>query len=239
MKISPLSRTLPALWLSASLLLAAAVPGRATVIIENGGFETPSLADQGSNWTMSPTAATGWKTTVPDKQIEVWTNGFMGVSAFEGNQFVELNANQQGMIYQDVSGLAAGLEIDFAFAHRGRVTNEAMQFTITDLGVDGLFGTADDATLFSRIYTDGTAAWGFYTSDGETPILSTGNTLRFTFQSLVASSYGNFLDAVDIDVSEAANTPEPGTWAALALFALAVGGSSAYRRVRARGAAAH
>ena len=214
------------------LFLSLAGSGKATTVIVNGGFENPSLGAGG--WVMSTTAAPGWSTTVPDHLTEVWTSGLYGVAAFEGNQFVELNANQQGMLYQDVSGLAAGLDIDFSFAHRGRLTNEAMSFTITDLGKDGIFGTVDDTTLFSKVYTDGTAAWGSYSSDGESAIVTTGDTLRFTFQSLVPGSWGNFLDGVDVSVSAVANTPEPGAWAAMVLLLGCVGGSAVYRRVQTR-----
>ena len=107
-----------------------------------------------------------------------------------------------------------------------------MQFTITDLGGDGIFGTADDKTLFSKIYTDGTSGWGYYTSTGEAPVTATGDTLRFAFQSLVPGSWGNFIDGVDISTSPVANTPEPGTWAAMAVLTLATCGSSLYRRLR-------
>ncbi|MDD5350403.1 MAG: hypothetical protein PHQ12_09355 [Chthoniobacteraceae bacterium] len=235
MKHPHFSRRLGALWLAAAIVLAgSALSSRATIVIVNGGFESPALAAQGATWAMSPTAAPGWNTTAGDHQIEIWTTGMQyGLAAFEGNQFTEINANQQAALYQDVSGLAAGLDIDFSFAHRGRDTVESMQFTITDLGADGLYGTLDDTTLFSKIYSDGTAAWGSYTSAGEGDILTTGDTLRFSFQSLATGSRGNFLDGVEIGVSDAiASTPEPGTWAAMAFLSLSVGGSAFYRRVR-------
>jgi hypothetical protein len=232
MKLSHIFRALGVLGLGAAGFLAAS-PAHATVVITNGGFEASSLAAAGSDWAMSTTAAPGWSTTVPDHLFEIWTSGFYGVSAYEGNQFIELNANQQGMVYQDVSGLAAGQLIDFSFAHRGRVTDEAMQFSITDLGADGLFGTADDSTLFSKIYTDGISGWGYYTSSGEAPVAANGDTLRFAFQSEVPGSLGNFLDGVNVSVSDIASTPEPGTWAAMAFLLVTVGGSSVYRRLRA------
>jgi len=217
----------------ALLSLGFADAAKATTVIVDGGFETPSLAASGETWAMSTTAAAGWSTTASDHQIEIWTNGFYGVDAFEGNQFTEINANQKAALYQDVSGLAAGLEVDFSFAHRGRVTNESMQFTITDLGADGLYGTADDTTLFSKIYTDGTDAWGIYSSAAEAAVLTTGDTLRFSFTSLTEGSYGNFLDGVNVSTSGVVATPEPSTWAGVGALFLLTFGSATYRRAQA------
>jgi hypothetical protein len=219
------------LTLLALALLGTVSTGQATVIVVDGGFETPSLAANGQNWTSSSTAATGWSTTEPDHKIEVWTSGFYGVSAYEGNQFAEINANEQATLFQDVSGLLKGLQIDFSFAHRGRVTNESMRFSITDLGADGLYGTADDTTLFSQVYTDGTSAWGTYTSGSTAQILTTGDTLRFSFESLTPGSYGNFLDGVEISTATA-TAPEPGTWAMIALLFCATYGSAVASKLR-------
>jgi len=225
-----------ALTLLAMALLGTISTGQATVIVVDGGFETPSLAANGQDWAASSTAAAGWSTTEQDQKIEVWTSGLYGVSAYEGNQFAEINANQQGTLFQDVSGLLKGLQIDFSFAHRGRVTDESMRFSITDLGADGLYGTADDTTLFSQVYTDGTSAWGTYTSGSTAQILTTGDTLRFSFESLTPGSYGNFLDGVEITASTAtATAPEPGTWAMIALLFCATYGSAVASKLR-RGA---
>lgn len=223
--------------LSAVALLGLASSGNAN-LITNGGFEETALLSNGSNWQMSPTAAPGWSTTSPDHQIEIWTDGFMGVSAFEGTQFNEINANQKEAIYQDISGLASGLDIDFSFAHRGRLTTESMRFTITDLGIDGLYGTADDTTLFSKIYSDGVAAWGYYTNAGAGPILALGNTVRVAFEALTDGSYGNFLDAVEVNAAPA-QAPEPGTWAAILLLFCATYGSAMYRKLRPRASLPH
>ncbi len=198
----------------------AASQASATVLV-NGGFE-----DSTGNWTMSPTAAPGWSTTAGDHQMEIWSNGFMGVSSYEGNYFMELNGNQMATVYQDVQGLTAGDLISLNFAHRGRVTSESMRVTLTDLGTDGLYGTADDVTLFSQIYTNGTSAWSYYTTGATT---ATGDTVRISFESLVQGSYGNFIDAVALN-AESAAAPEPGTWAALLLLVLGSFGSSVLRR---------
>ncbi|XHR27858.1 MAG: PEP-CTERM sorting domain-containing protein [Chthoniobacteraceae bacterium] len=200
----------------------------ATVLV-NGGFE-----DSTGNWTMSATAASGWSTTAGDHQMEIWSNDFMSVPAYEGNYFMELNANQTATVYQDITGLTAGDLISLSFAHRGRVTEESMLVTLTDLGTDGIYGTADDVTLFSQVYTDGTSAWSYYTTGTAT---ATGDTVRVSFESQAQGSYGNFIDAVSLNVESAA-APEPGTWAALVLLVLGSFGSSALRRKGFAGAVA-
>jgi len=202
-------------------------------LLVNAGFEAPTLPSDTYS-ILDQSKVPGWKSTASDQKIEVWSTPFNGVSAFEGNQFAEINANMQETLYQDVTGIAAGEKLTFQLAHRGRLTVESMRFTITDLGTDGIYGTADDITLFAKTYSDGTANWGFYTSATESPILSTGDTIRVSFVSLTAGSYGNFLDAVALNATPATVAPEPGTWVALSLLCFASCGQAALRRMGAR-----
>ena len=127
-------------------------------LLVNAGFEAPTLPS-GTYSIMDQSKVPGWKSTATDHDIEVWSTPFNGVSAFEGNQFAEIDANMQETLYQDVTGIAAGERLTFGLAHRGRAAVESMRFTITDLGTDGLYGTADDITLFAKTYSDGTGAW--------------------------------------------------------------------------------
>jgi len=216
-----------------AFIVTALVPAaRATLInssLLNSGFESPVIGKKTYS-IMNESSVPGWDTTATDHMIEIWSTGFNGVSAYEGNQFAELDANQQATLFEDVSGIAANMKLDFSFAHRGRAAVESMRFTITDLGADGLMGTKDDTTLFSKIYSDGTSAWGYYTSASEKQILSTGNTIRVSFDSLTPGSVGNFLDAVDLNV--AAGAPEPGTWATLLLLSFASCGPAVLRGIR-------
>ena len=204
---------------------------QATVI--DGGFETPVIGT--NNWTLiDQSQFTGWKTTASDHKIELWSTGFSGVTAFQGNQFAEINANMQSTLYQDITGVAVNEKVSFTLAHRGRLTTEAMQFTITDLGTDGIYGTADDTTLFSKTYSDGTSGWGSYSSATESAIITKGNAMRLSFASLVPGSYGNFLDGVSFSATPMAMAPEPGTWAALSLLCFASFGQAALRRMGGR-----
>ncbi len=201
-------------------------------LLVNAGFEAPTLAKDTYS-ILDQSKVPGWKSTATDQKIEVWSTPFNGVSAFEGNQFAEINANMQETLYQDVTGVAAGETLTFQLAHRGRATTESMRFTITDLGIDGIYGTADDTTLFAKTYSDGTGNWGFYTSATEAQILSKGDTIRVSFASLTPGSVGNFLDAVALNATPATVAPEPGVWAALSLLFFATFGRMALRRMGA------
>ena len=205
---------------------------RANLLV-NAGFEAPTLPKDTYS-ILDQSKVPGWKSTASDQKIEVWSTPFDGVSSFEGNQFAEINANMQEALYQDVTGIAAGQRLTFQLAHRGRATVESMRFTITDLGTDGIYGTADDTTLFAKTYSDGTGAWAFYTSASENQIFSKGHTMRVSFASLTPGSVGNFLDAVSFDATPATVAPEPGTWAALFLLCFATFGQTAFRRMAVR-----
>lgn len=152
----------------------------------------------------------GWETSASDNKIEIWTSGFLGVTAYEGNQFIELNATQVSTVFQDVSGIAAGLEVGFEFAHRARVGTDIMNLTITDLGEDNIFGGGNDTILFTNNYSATTAAWVKNTNAGEAPIITLGNNLRFAYSAVSTGSgsptVGNFIDGASFGVGVG---PEP------------------------------
>ena len=208
-------------------LLCFASSVQATLLLD-GGFETPVIPKDTYS-IMDQSQLPGWQSTATDHKIEIWSTPFNGVSAYQGNQFVEINANMQEAIYQDVAAVPTGELLNFGFAHRGRATVESIRFTLTDLGADGIYGTADDTTLFSKTYSDGTGAWDYYSNASESQILTKGNAIRVTFASLTPGSVGNFLDAVSL--TNATIAPEPETWAALSLLCFASFGRTALRQV--------
>ena len=170
--------------------------------LTNPGFEQPLGREGGFTFVET---MPGWKTT--DTQFEIWSTGFKGFEAYEGNQFVELNALIDGTLYQDATGISQGAVLEFSFAHRGRNGNDTMKLTVTDLGGDNSLGTADDTPLFSKEYTTGKNAWAVYDSTTETPILARGNTVRFAYNAVDATdgagphnTEGNFLDVADFGV---------------------------------------
>lgn len=193
-------------------MLIASQAARADLI--NGGFEAYPQPPAGYT-TYTDSDYAGWRTTEADHQIEVWSTGFQGIAAWQGNVFAELNANAVSTLYQDVSGIPAGAQLSFAFAHRGRMGRDVMRMVLTDLGADGLYGTSDDTILFSRKYSDNNKAWRGYSSVGLAEIRSLGNVLRMSFVSVSAAggdaSVGNFLDGVSLtaDGGTSVTTPVP------------------------------
>jgi MYXO-CTERM domain-containing protein len=172
--------------LAAASLLALTAPALAQSnrSIINGGFEQPDVAlgvvaffDEGQ--------VPGWETSASDGQMEFWGSGFQGVPAFEGDQFVELNANLVATLFQPLC-LVPGDSVSWSFAHRGRLGNDTLRLTI---------GTDVITTV-----TTGTADWSI--NEGTyTPTLTASAPVQFFFESVSAaggSGAGNFLDDVEI-----------------------------------------
>ena len=202
------------------LVSAAALPIGAQAGLTNGGFEQPPHTPGVPDFDLPlDSTVPGWDTTATDHTMEIWSDNFQGVPAYEGTQFAELNANEVATLYQDSTGIAAGSLLGFQFAHRGRLGIDTLALRIIDLGLDNAIGGGDDTTLFTQQYSDNNTAWGFHTNSA--PIAALGNTIRFAYDSVSAAggnpTFGNFLDAVDfgIGVGTGAAVPEP---ASLSMF---------------------
>lgn len=149
----------------------------------NADFEDPVLSNDFAQ--LDQAAVPGWKTTSSDGLIEVWTNG-MGVPAYSGNQFVELNATEVADLYQDISTVP-GTVVSISFAHRGRQGIDKMGLKAGPPGGPyELLGT----------YSDSTDKWGFYREAYAVPDGQTETRIFFTSEAYSGSSVGNFLDAI-------------------------------------------
>ena len=175
--------------------------------IPNGSFETTLVAVAAGQQTVTNQSnVPGWTTTATDHMIEIWGSGFLGVPAYEGIHFAELNANQ---VAADINTtqIPKGQPLEFSFAHRGRQGVDTMNVTVVDAGTDGVFGTADDVTLMNQNYADGNAAWGAYHKDLG---VASGNPIRLIFNSVSSAgginSVGNFLDAVHLGTTHLTDT---------------------------------
>ncbi len=195
--------------LTASIALSLALCSFAQVSqagLINGDFEEPRVKE--ASFTLVKNMP-GWQTT--DKEFEIWGTGFLGVEAFTGTQFVELNAWINGTLYQDSTGIKAGSTLDFFFAHRGRNGDDTVKLTITDLGADNVLGGGDDTVLFTKQYTTGKDAWAVYNSTTEQQIKALGNAVRFAYGAVSAAGgnpgQGNLLDAVNFGVGVVSEAP--------------------------------
>lgn len=199
----------------ATCLLAGALASTASADLVNGGFEDYQVYGYDLLPDSSPTS--GWATTAPDHLLEIWENGFLGVSAYEGNSFAELNANYASTLYQDVNGLGDFNSINWHFAHRGRYGVDTMRLTITDLGWDQAYGGNNDTVLFTQEFSANNDQWQFHFGT----ITSIGNLTRFAFEAVDAvggSTQGNLIDFCGFGSNA---IPAPGALGLLGLSMLA------------------
>ncbi|HTB99835.1 MAG TPA: hypothetical protein VK705_04075, partial [Ferruginibacter sp.] len=135
----------------------------------------------------------GWRTTEADHQIEYWQSDFNGgsgkVPAYSGNQFVELNANAIGGLYQDYS-TPAPVVFNFSYAHRGRTGIDEMAV------LAGPPGGPYDTLQYEK---DNNTAWGLHT--GAYTVPAGQPVTRFEFVAITTANNdpteGNFLDDIN------------------------------------------
>ena len=164
----------------------------------NGSFESSTPLLPPASFNFYPVAnVPGWQTS-PESVIELWSDGFLGVPAAQGNQFAELNANVAGTLYQTFCLNGASGTITWSIKHRARA------------GIDQAFvrfgSTLLEAQTNAPIVTmvDDTTAWGLYSG---TYIIPTGQTqIVLAFQAGYTGSgdvsVGNFIDDVQITINQ-------------------------------------
>ncbi len=133
-----------------------------------------------------------WKTTSIDNLIEMWGDGYKGVPAYSGKQFIELNGNFVSTLFQEFTP-SAGAEVDVSFAHRGRQGVDELSLEIGPVG--------GPYTNLGNFKADNTK-WTYNTVSFQFPNNATGTyTIRFKSVSTAGgSTSGNFLDAISIKI---------------------------------------
>jgi gliding motility-associated-like protein len=153
----------------------------------NSDFEEPLISSSGEM--VAHDKVSGWKTTSPDGIIEFWKNDSMDPMAYSGNQFIELNANFQGGVYQDFDSSIYKL-FNFSFAHKGRAGRDEMVLKAGPAG--------GPYQVIATASTDNTD-WKVYNGNYTVPLDQ--NTTRFIFEATKTFSnnqtVGNFLDAIN------------------------------------------
>lgn len=205
---------------AAVLMLSAAQASAGLIPIEtNGGFEGVKV----NRWAAFRNGVMGWQSTAGG--VEIQRSGrISGVTSYQGNQHAEVNTHRPGALYRDIKNIAEGRLLGFSFAHRARLRQgENLQFSLKDLGVDGVLGGGDDTTLFSQEYS---ASKGFWTVNaGLASARTLGNTVRISFDSLTRGSASNLIDAVELNQVPITNS--------FALLGLGLFGMGAFRKTRA------
>lgn len=178
----------------------------------NYSFESPDISGTSPSF-LNHNTVQGWRTTANDQVMEYWpAPNYINVPAYEGNQFIELNANEnQGTmgVYQDYATPQPTTFV-VKFAHRGRQGTDTMKL---------LAGPADQpVTTYAQVgpnYTTSNAAWVYYGADNSiTYTVPAGQTItRFYFQAVSTStgdtSVGNFLDAITFTANNGITSANP------------------------------
>lgn len=90
--------------------------------------------------------------------IELWFNGFNGVTSAQGRVLAELNANTSSKIYQNVC-VNAGESFAFNFAHRGRSGIDSARFELTTAPILTV-NTSNTAGVAGTVSASGTGVSG-------------------------------------------------------------------------------
>lgn len=159
------------------------------VRLANGGFDNTSV--QPGTFQIVNNIP-GWQSQTG--QFEIWHTDFRDVNSQDGDYFLELNANGQGLIYQDVETLPNS-RIQWSLQHRGRNGRESVEI---------LLGSPNGQYQSVDTLTSGSGRWRQYSG---TYVVPEGQTVtRFIIRSLVPGGSGNFLDEIRIEtVDEIAN----------------------------------
>ncbi|ATH94170.1 cell surface protein [Bacillus glycinifermentans] len=176
----------------------------APVALINGSFEQgPAKGSAGAPYFFLESEVPGWKTTdnaspSGQKVIEIWNyqQGYpAGAKNYpappNGNRWAELNAFENGMLYQDVK-TTPGQTIYWRLSHMGRGGVDTMQLRI------GAATANPYDTVVQRKMSDGKTKWGTYTGTYAVPAGQT--TTRFGFEAVSSAGgslgAGNFLDDI-------------------------------------------
>lgn len=160
----------------------------------NSDFENAILATPGNLAFVTNADLDCWNTTAFDGIMEVWSDGFQGVPAYSGQQFIELNANVVSTLYQDIS-VVPGETFTISFAHRGRWGVDVLSLSIGPIG--GPYVNLGN-------FTADEFAWVFNTINYTFPNNGVTNySLRFNSVSSSGGmpSVGNFLDAISVSTA--------------------------------------
>lgn len=149
--------------------------------LQNGDFELP-VCDAG--FCQFPVGDTGgWQSSSETQVIEVWSDGYHGVAAPEGRQFVELDANSRDTLWQELE-LPPNQLMYWSFLHRGRNGLERVE----------LFIGPPDALASRGAFESPASAWrsysGLYRVGANEPVT------HFALASNSGLAEGNLVDLV-------------------------------------------
>jgi uncharacterized repeat protein (TIGR01451 family) len=165
--------------------------------LRNGGFEAPPIGANAFRVLPTSDARVQWRNTA-ENYVEVWSTPFQGVSAYEGSQFAELNANLAGTLYQSLATIP-GTQMVFSLAHKARTNSPETMEVLAGPDVNHLTSLG---TYASNVNGPDHNGW---TRHGGTYSVPPGQTATvFAFRSRDAGSGGNLLDAIEFTLAAGA-----------------------------------
>ena len=182
------------------------IPSR---VIVNSGFEAPVKSC--ASWSLIPQAEMlGWKTTdtgtsrvdcgagvagAISNPIEIWSNGFNGITARSGSQLAEINANINGFLYQDVC-LVENETVTYSVWHRRRENSGTDTFRASLESPTGtLISETANLSSSNNLWNNFT---GTLTNNGTTGLRRYG--FRAISTASGSPSVGNLIDDVTISL---------------------------------------
>ncbi len=177
-------------------LLIAAGGAQASALVTNGSFENPGVSSWGNQ-----SSILGW--TGGAYGIEIQPNGTVsGVSAFDGNQYVELDTTANSSMWQDLSTTASNT-YTLSFAYMPRPDNAGGSLSNQ---IEVFWGGSKLGTFTGKSKL---GPW----LEVEFANLSAfaGPSTRLEFRAAgISDSYGGFIDGVVVTA-----VPEPESYALL------------------------
>lgn len=162
--------------LSAAVAALACFAGSASATtIANGSFEAQNIVTGGFVDTFSagfnPTGLNGW--TVGSGSVDLVSSGLWDPA--DGNFSVDMNGNQPGAIYQDLTGLVTGQVYDITFALAGNPYAQEIHTLGVQVGMT--------APVLHQFDTSGLSNRNMGWVDQTYSFTATQDTMRLTFYS--------------------------------------------------------
>jgi hypothetical protein len=117
--------------------------------ISNGGFETPLVTDIPSTKFLNPPTTSNLFWTGSNGSVEIFSETFNGLSAYQGNQWGEVqNTGLLDSLTNTVTGITTNKTLNFSFAHAARpgTGSNTLNFKIVET-------LTPSTILFSQNYT--------------------------------------------------------------------------------------
>ncbi len=173
------------------LLLGSSATVAAAQLVNNGSFEEPVVSAGKSPEEVAATVAVanvpGWKTDRRDGRIQIRRSTGEEIRAFDGAQFLEIEARPGNQVYQDIPTVP-GRTYRWGFAYRARSGGGEFLLLIDDqLGVSRLEGSPDRWTRVEGTH------------------LALGTVTRIEFRPAPGTRVGSLVDAVTFEEIRAAD----------------------------------